>query len=102
MYVRDGHFFVILNNVLPIWTHIVLNYIGPDNGQGIIIYQDGEESVKEINKSGGTNPPGSSRVVVGRRYSDEDTDYTTVLVDELLFFNWKLTIQDIQQIANMQ
>ena len=76
--------------------------MGPDNGQGIIIYQDGEDRVKQIRKSRRTYPPGRSRVVVGRRYSDDDTYYTTVIVDELLFFNRKLTIQDIQQIANLQ
>ena len=70
------------------WIHVVLNYIGPDDGQGFQMYQDGEQtaagSVKYTYKHAS---PGDGRVVLGRRYTDRDELYASVNLDELLFFN---------------
>ena len=81
------------------WTHTVLNYIRPNNG--IRIYHDGDEKGSDDTKSGGTNPPGDGRVVVGRFYTDLDTSYGGVDVDELLFFNEMLSVQKIMNIRNI-
>ena len=83
------------------WTHIVLNYIGPNNGQGIEIYHNGVQIRNDATKSGATRSSGDCKVVIGRLYADTDDWYGSVDVDELLFFNQKLTDQEIQDIRNM-
>ena len=32
------------------WTHIILNYLGPSNGEGIRIYYDGAEVASDTTK----------------------------------------------------
>ena len=74
------------------WTHIVLNYIGPENGQGFRIYYNKAKldggSTKSTNLGPTSTPhtPGDGTVVVGRVLGD----YTSVAIDELLFFNIKI------------
>ena len=79
------------------WTHLVLNYIGPNNGQGIQIYFNGMQIGSDNTKSGTSYQPGDGRVILGRhhlRYAGAD-------VDELLFFNKTLSDQEIMDIKNM-
>ena len=83
------------------WTHITLNYIGPNNGQGIQIYHNGVQIGNDATKSGGTLSSGDGRVAVGRWRAFDDDWYGRVDVDEVLFFNQKLTAQEIQHISNM-
>ena len=88
-----------------------MNYIRPDNGQGIRIYEDGVLTDSEVTKSGGTYSAGDGREVVGRPYTYQasfyasvDVDesfYASVDVDELLFFNQKLSDQQIMDIRNL-
>ena len=97
----DGRF---VNGRLPIpfgWTHIVMNYIGPDNGQGIRVYKDGVQTASEVTKTGGTYSAGDSRVVVGRPYVDLNVQHGWVDVDELLFFNQFLNDQQVWGIKNI-
>ena len=86
VFLPDGQF-----DVSPMrstgWTHVVLNYLGPNNGQGIRIYYDGEQTGSGYTKYTYTSPTGAGRVVVGRYYTVHDAYYTSVHVDELLFFN---------------
>ena len=101
IYLMDGRF---VNGQLPIpsgWIHIVLNYIGPDNGQGIRIYEDGVLTGSEVTKSGGTYSAGDGRVVVGRPYVDLNVQHGWVNVDELLFFNQSLNDQQVWGIKNI-
>ena len=60
------------------WIHMVLNYIGPENGQGT------------------PDPlhPGDGTVVAGKVLGD----YTSVAIDELLFFNIKLSDTQIREL----
>ena len=44
--------------------------------------------------------PGTSDVVLGRRYTDEDNYYTSVQVDELMFFSGNLSASDIEAFYN--
>ena len=83
------------------WMHIALNYVGPDDGQGIRIYQDGVQIGSDDTKSSATLTFGDGRVVVGRMYTDGDEGYAGVDVDELLFFDEKLSDQEIMDIKNM-
>ena len=83
------------------WTHVALNYIGPDNGQGIRIYHDGVQTGSDNITSEETFLAGEDWVVVGRFYTKRNQEYATVDVDELLFFNQELSDQEIMNIANL-
>ena len=69
------------------WTHLVMNYIGPNEGQGIRVYYDGKEAASETTKITASHSAGDGRVLVGRIYTDRDELYASVQVDELTFFN---------------
>ena len=73
------------------WTHIVLKYIGPNNGQGVRIYYDRVQVANDTSKwSSRSYLPREGRIVVGRLYTDHSSQYATVMVDELIFFNQAL------------
>ena len=81
------------------WTHIVLNYIGPNNGEGIRIYYDGTEVASDTEKTEWVYPAADGRIVVGRSYTNTDDLYGSVQVDKLLFFNHSLTPEEINVLA---
>ena len=69
------------------WTHVVLNYTGPNNGQGIKVYFNGEESVaRNIRTGSATFQNGDRQVVVGRLLSNKDHSYASAQIDELILF----------------
>ena len=78
-----------------------MNYMGPATGQGIIVYTDGTLQGSDTSKDTYSWPAGDGRVVIGRQYTDRDERYTSVLVDELTFWNRTLTLQEIQAVYNM-
>ena len=84
------------------WFHVVFNYIGPDNGEGGTIYHDGVEELRKDyrNNHGYAYAAGSGVVVIGRPYPSSDEKYTSVMVDELMFFNRKLTLEEIENLYN--
>ena len=85
------------------WTHLVLNYLGLNNIEVFQMFIDGEvEGVAESEglRFGARYSAGYGRIVVGRRYTDDDWDYASVQVDELLFFNQPLSTVEIQAIYN--
>ena len=72
-----------------------MNYIGTNIGQGIKIFYNGFEMVSVETKLAGSHQTGDGRIVVGRRFTDMDQQYASVMVDELLFFNRYLTPEEI-------
>ena len=93
VWVLDGDFYTEVT--LPYsWTHLVHNFIGPNNGQGIRTYVDGVYAASDTTKT----PPADGRVCAGNSAIEK---YTSVDVDELLFFNHKLSDQQVEQIKNM-
>ena len=54
----------------------------------------------DTTKAPSARPPGDGRIVVGRRYTDRDQQYSSVQVDELIFFNKALTTTDIALLYN--
>ena len=42
---------------------------------------------------------GEGSIVVGRYYTDQDKNYASVMVDELIFFNHSLTLEEIKALA---
>ena len=99
MYLLDGSFRTSQPKPTG-WTHIVLNYIGPNNGEGIRIFKDGTEVDSDTTKATLSLTTGDGRIVVGRRYTNYDNYYASVAVDELIYFNALLTGFDVQLIYN--
>ena len=95
--VTDGRFYVEINKRTS-WTHIVLNYIGPEDGQGIQIYVDGDLTGSDDTRKLEMYSPGDGRVVVGRSNTHESVNYASVEMDELVFFNTKLNVEDVKMI----
>ena len=83
------------------WTHIVLNYIGPGNGEGAEVYFNAVHKGRDDSKVSKTFSPGDGRAVVGRQRTDGVGGYASVDVDELLFFNYKLSNAQIMKIKNI-
>ena len=81
------------------WTHVVLNYIGPKNGEGIKILYDGAEVASDTTRR--TLSPrtaATDRIVLGRFYLDRNERYSSVKIDELVFFNQSLKSAEVQQL----
>ena len=78
------------------WTHVILNYIGPNNGQGIKIYLNGWLAVTQTTRPGMNSfGNGDGGIVVGRLLKNQDKGYASVLVDELIYFNMALNDQQM-------
>ena len=78
----------------------MLNYIGPNDGEGFRIYYNGTEVAKKQGKRVRSHAAGDGRIVVGRQYTNSDRNYASVEVDELIYFNAALTSDDVQSIYN--
>ena len=74
-----------------------MNSIGTNvgQGQGIKIFYNGLEVASLETKLAGSHQTGDGRIVVGRRFTDMDQQYASIMVDELLFFNLYLTPEEI-------
>ena len=81
------------------WTHVVLNYIGPNDGEGIRIYYNGEKVKSDTTKLAGSTSAGDGRIGVGKIHIDSDHGYSSVQVDELIFFNHNSTSDEIAALA---
>ena len=98
LFLRDKSYHSILAKPTG-WTHVVLNW---DVANGFDFYYN------VVEQSGGPPIPNSDgprvdtdgRVVVGRTFTDIDTAYSSIMMDELLFFNYKLNSEQIQMLYN--
>ena len=102
VYLTNRRFFT--SNSRPTgWTHVLLNYIGPNNGQGIRIYYNGEQVASDTRKSNlySEHQPGNGRIVVGRYYTNKDQRYASVEIDELVFFNNSLNLEEIEYLSTV-
>ena len=82
------------------WFHVVVNYIGPNNGDGIRIFYDGVEVAIEITRDPSSLPAGNGTIVIGRVYTEVNDNYGNGQIDELLFFNQALSVKDIKELYN--
>ena len=80
----------------------MLNYIGPDDGQGIKIYYNGQEVDSDTDKLVWNVPAGDGRTLVGRLHTDQNDYYSSLQIDELIYFNAALTGADVQSIYNSE
>ena len=86
------------------WIHAVLNFIGTNDEEVIRIYNNGVQVTnEEIGQTNRTQSTSDGRIVIGRLYTneDEDSDYASVQVDELLFFNQTLTEPEIAMLSKI-
>ena len=84
-------------SLLTQWFHLVLNYLGPD--QGATIYQDGEENEHQ-HIFPATLVTGTGVVAIARHLPVSDSRYASLMMDELMFFNRKLSLNEIQILYN--
>ena len=82
------------------WTHIVINYIGTNDGEGLKIYYNVAEAGSDTDKSPGSNSVAVGSIVVGSQVVNLDQEYASVQVYELVFFNRVLTIDELESIYN--
>ena len=72
----------------------MLNYIGPNEGQGIQVYEDGTLTIRDTSPYASGSNPGDRALVIGK-FATDQTYFSSVMstmeVDELLFFNEALT-----------
>ena len=78
----------------------MLNYIGSNDGEGIRIYFNEQEVGSDTTNITTTHSAGDGRIVVGRYYTNQDQNYASVQVDELIYFNAALTTDDVRSIYN--
>ena len=94
----DGHF-VIAGSPFPKtkWFHLVFNFLGPNGGEGFIVYYDRVEWLTSGWKTPKTHDVGPGEVVIGQF----NHVYSSLMIGELLFFNRKLTLEEIQILHDM-
>ena len=101
VWLTDGYFYT--SNPTPTgWFHIVLNYIGPNNGEGIRMFINGAEVASKTTKSVSSYTPssGDGRIIVGRTFTNSYERYTSLQIDELVYFNQDLNTEEIIQLYN--
>ena len=92
--VQDGRF-VTHVPVSNHWVHSVINYIGPNAGEGFRLYLDGINVKNETRKRSSTSISNNGTIVTGRLFTDFDEFYASFQMDELLFYNRTLTEPEI-------
>ena len=65
------------------------------------MFINGAEVARDTEKNPRSYSGGDGRIVVGRRYTDQDKNYASVEVDELVYFNAALTNDHVQSIYNL-
>ena len=78
----------------------MINYIGPRNYQGFEVFEDGTLDGGTQYEENFDATPGNGSLVLGRQFVDEDDNYAGIDVDELVFFNRKLTVMEVMKIYN--
>ena len=101
-----GARFLVLYPKPTDWFHVVLNYFGPDDGEGIKVYHNGEEVGSDTTRFPlpETNTPGEGRMALGRDpIGDEEFYgfYGSVEVEDLRFFNQNLTAEAIETLSKI-
>ena len=93
--------FVVTVGIIPGWFHLVVVYLGPNNVQGLVVYVNGTKEVTDTIMYRVANHPGNGKLIIGRRYTDWDHNYTSVAVDELTLWNRALSAQEIENLYQM-
>ena len=95
---RDGHF-EIDGRTTSDWVHVVLNYIGPNLGQGIWVYNNGRVIGHDVTKRSNIQySQGDGEIHIGFLQTLLPI-YASVEVDQLFFFNRSLTDSEITKLS---
>ena len=80
------------------WFHVAVNYFGTEEGQGFVVYFNGDKvsDNSERSEDESRTVQASGRFVVGRSFTEEDGHYSSMVIDELLCFNKFLNPEDIR------
>ena len=97
---RDGFFQLNEERPETEWHHMVLNYIGPEEGQGITLYNNGIRTKTGTTKKDDPAGKGNGKVVIGKFYTDRNERYSNVEMDELYFFNQALDSDLVSALMN--
>ena len=81
------------------WYHLVINYIGENDGQGFQVYQNGALAANVTRLHAvHSGYLGDGRIVIGRELTTGGF-YSSVTVDELIFFEQMLSTQHITALS---
>ena len=93
-----GHFTVSVGRSNE-WVHGVLNFLGPNDEEGIRIYKNGKHVGNHTIITQSSSTESNGRIAIGRAFTEINNYYGSVQVDELLFFNHSLTEQEIGMLS---
>ena len=83
------------------WMHVVLVYKGPENGQGISVYHDGELRGNCTQRNAfSTEVVPSGALKIGK-WHEGTTVYAKLFMDELLIWNQQLSLTEIKAVMQM-
>ena len=86
------------------WFHVVVNFLGPNDGEGLRVHYDGVE-LEALRGDPSRRHASSraqnleSRILIGRLFYIIDNYYISVEADELFFFNQALTDPEITTLS---
>ena len=84
------------------WYHLALVFHGPNPGEGMSVYHGWNRLTKDDGLTANEYPnPPDGTVVIGKYQTNGDTNYGSVMVDELTFWNRQLLPSEIQALATM-
>ena len=71
MDVNGGYFLVTFNPIVG-WFHLVVGYLGPNNGHGLIAYVNGTEVGRDASRYDEVHPAGNGQLIIDSWYVDSD------------------------------
>ena len=91
----DGYFHYNHASFPSDWYHLAMILHGPNDGQGISIYHDGILVKRDSTKEQKNYTQSTGTVIIGKRFTDRDEDYGSIMVDELTFWDRQLLPEEI-------
>ena len=99
---KKGGYFTENNNIRPVpgWIHLVLNYRKSSRSPlaRLSAYINTQEVLKDSTKVPKDTASGDGRIVLGRAFSEIDDFYTSMAVDEVVFYNEWLDPSEIDEL----
>ena len=99
-HVLDGAFHKSVRRSCDDWLHVVINFIGADEGAEAYV-NGGEHHIRTSYKLPQNYTQGIGRIVIGRFSVEENKSYASLEMDELLFFNETLTAEEVTSLYNI-
>ena len=82
------------------WVHVAMVYRGPNNGQGVTVFKNGQ-SVGDDKHRSTTTTAAPGTLMIGKLFTGNNAGYCRCQVDELLIWNRQLTSSEINWIKNI-